>query len=243
MPLSFLRLCMACYFSLEQTLSLSLGTLKFCNNVPWHGFIQSSCYAYSESTKPGNKPISSEKFLKWFLWKFLHAFFSFWNSYHLVFGSSDCSFTFSPCSPIFHFFVILLYFLEDFFNSRFLASVEFFFLCSPSERFYSFFLFSIDCFIFMIPCFIEANFTDKETWSSGRLCCQSLHSLLTEQRMEPRKNNLKVKLLSSYSYPLLKTKLCESKITNKTNKPILAKYNFANARSWWSLFQFFRSIL
>lgn len=65
--------------------------------------------------------------------------------------------------------------------------------------------------------FHRSNFTDKENWSSGRLCCQSLHSSLTEQRKEPRKNNLKVKLFSSYSYPFLKTELCESKITNKTN--------------------------
>lgn len=35
--------------------------------------------------------------------------------------------------------------------------------------------------------------------SSNRHCCQSLHSQRTEQCFEPRKYNLKVKLLSSYS--------------------------------------------
>lgn len=72
MPL-WLSLCMACYLSLELILSLPLGVLKFHNHGPWHGLIQSFYCMYSEPIKSGNMPISSGKFLKWFLWKFLHA--------------------------------------------------------------------------------------------------------------------------------------------------------------------------
>lgn len=70
----FLSLCMTCCFPLEQILSLLLGILKFCNAGPWHGFIPLLHYVYCEPIKSGNISISSEKFLKWFLWKFLPSF-------------------------------------------------------------------------------------------------------------------------------------------------------------------------
>lgn len=59
--------------SLELIPSLPLGVLRFHNPEPWHGFIQSFYCTYSESIKPGNMSIGSGKFLKWFLWKCLHA--------------------------------------------------------------------------------------------------------------------------------------------------------------------------
>ena len=68
--------CVPCYFSLEQNLSLPWGILKFPNEVPWHGFLQSFYCASSEPITFWNMSISSKKTFKWFLWKFLHAFLS-----------------------------------------------------------------------------------------------------------------------------------------------------------------------
>lgn len=109
-----------CYFSMEQNLSLPLGIMKFHNELPWHGFVQSFYCVFPESIKFWNMSISSEKFFQWFLWKFLHVF-SFWNSYPLAFGPPDRFFNCLHCSLIFHFFLILLYFLEDFFQLSFIV--------------------------------------------------------------------------------------------------------------------------
>ena len=110
-----------CYFSMEQNLSWPLGIRKFHNEVPWHGFVQSFYCVFPESIKFWNMSISSKKFFKWFLWKFLHVF-SFWNSYPLAFGPPDRLFNCLHCSLLFHFFLTLPYFLEDFFQLRFIAS-------------------------------------------------------------------------------------------------------------------------
>lgn len=103
-----------CYFSMEENLSLPLGIMKFHNELPWHGFVQSFYCVFPHFIKFWNMSISSEKFFQWFLWKFLHVF-SFWNSYPLAFGPPDRFFNCLHCSLIFHFFLILLYFPEDFF--------------------------------------------------------------------------------------------------------------------------------
>ena len=57
-----------CYFSMEQNLSLPLGIMKFHNELPWHGFVQSFYCVFPESIKFWNMSISSEKFFQWFLW-------------------------------------------------------------------------------------------------------------------------------------------------------------------------------
>ena len=131
-----------CYFSMEQNLSLTLGIMKFHNELPWHGFVQSFYCVFPESIKFWNMSISSEKFFQWFLWKFLHVF-SFWNSYPLAFGPPDrltvyivllFSISFSFCFT----------FWKIFFNLVSLSSIEFLFLCSLSESYKSSILFLTD---------------------------------------------------------------------------------------------------
>lgn len=65
--------------------------------------------------------------------------FSFCNSYHSAFGSLYWFFKFF-LYPIFHFFVILLYFLEEFFNSCIPDFSWIFLLTSITRKFYQFFL-------------------------------------------------------------------------------------------------------